>query len=84
MGILLFWIPALIFGLLAGMNSLWWIIGYIVWLFKFGDSYAEWINGGRLGSPGIFIFFVDIIVFIAAGLLSALLLPSFSFLSFMR
>ena len=84
MSYVLLWIPAIIFGLLSGMNSAWWLLGFILWEFTLGFKYAEMLNGGRLGSAGIGVFVLDFVVLLVIFILSALLLPSFSFLSFIH
>lgn len=81
MGFLLFFIPAVVFGLLTGCNSLWWILGYFIWGVSLGNSYAEWVNGGRLGSGGLGVLFLQVIVFLSTFILSTFLLPSFSILA---
>lgn len=84
MGIILFFVPSTIFGLLSGCNSAWWIAVYLVWGFLYGGEYAEWVNGGRLDSAGIGIFVIDIFVFFVALIISWLFIPSFSFLALFR
>jgi hypothetical protein len=75
---LLFAIPAIIFGVLAGCNSAWWILAFYVWEFTLGDRYATWINGGRLGSAGIGCLVLDTIALFVTFILSLIFLPSFS------
>jgi hypothetical protein len=74
---LLFTIPAVIFGALAGCNSAWWILAFYVWEFTLGDRYAMWVNGGRLGSAGIGVLVLDTIALFVSFILSLIFLPPF-------
>jgi hypothetical protein len=79
LGLLLFWIPSLILGLLTGIYSAWWILAYLFWILRCFDGYAELVNRGRLGAPGPVIFFADIFVFVASAIISWLIHSAFSF-----
>lgn len=82
MGFALFFIPAFIFGILAGMNSVWWLLIFLVWEYTLGNRYAEMVNGGPLRSSGIGVFILDFVVLLVCFVLSFVFLPNFSLSDF--
>jgi hypothetical protein len=72
--LIFFLIPAIIFGYLGATHSAWWLTGFLAWEATIGGSFAEKLNGGRLGSRGMRIFFLEIFALLASFILTLIFL----------